>query len=149
MWCPAILYAMGERLDFLHSFVLSPDCTMALASRQYCVAPVVLQRIPYSLARPGVGFSGNNRAASRMPDIRNNFLYAAGLRRGCLTLGDLRFLLTAALPFKRCVRLGRTRWRFIGAAVLAVSRTLVLTFSGSAARFSVSSWVALVSVPAA
>jgi hypothetical protein len=62
---------------------------------------------------------------------------------------NLRFLFTAAPLFLRCVRTEPTRERFAGAAALAASRTLVLTVSGNAARLSVSSWVALVSVPAA
>ncbi|MFZ0136971.1 MAG: hypothetical protein WAK89_07940 [Candidatus Sulfotelmatobacter sp.] len=74
--------------------------------------------------------------------------YAAGLRRVDLPFGDLRFLFTAALLF-RDGRVARVRKRPEGAAAVAASRTLVLTVSGSVARFSVISWVALVSVPAA
>jgi len=74
-------------------------------------------------------------------------LDAAGLRREDLILGDLGSLFTAALPFTRRVRPPGAR--FAGAAALAALRPLVLTASGSAARFSVSSWLALVSAPAA
>ena len=38
-----------ERTHFLHS----PDCTAGLARRQYCGAPVIPQRFPYLLRRPG------------------------------------------------------------------------------------------------
>jgi hypothetical protein len=40
------LVCHGRELNFQNSVVHSPDCTMALASPQYCVAPVVLQRFP-------------------------------------------------------------------------------------------------------
>ncbi|MGA8503655.1 MAG: hypothetical protein WB683_19035 [Candidatus Sulfotelmatobacter sp.] len=75
-------------------------------------------------------------------------LYATDLPRDDLPFGDLWFLFTAALVFRDGLP-APVRERSDGAATAAAPRTLVLTVSGSVARFSVISWVALVSVPAA
>ena len=136
---------MGE-LNFLHS----PHCKVALISRQYCAAPVVPRRFPYWLERADVGSS--RKQPDRLVNARHRercLFYAADLRRDGLPAGDFRFLLTAVPPFLRCVRAARARECFSDAAALAALRILVLTVSGSAAKFTVSSWVALVSVPAA